>query len=107
MEVVEASNYSPPIDKLLTYGQPDPAQPEKWPNYLESGIGPEHIPDLIHMATDEQLHQADSESLEVWAQGWYGVPKSGRKRLFVALVADVALVAIVSDVADAASEKRG
>jgi hypothetical protein len=38
-----------------------------WPDYLALGLGPEHIPDLIRMATDEKLHWADSESLEVWS----------------------------------------
>jgi hypothetical protein len=39
----------------------------KHPDYLALGLGPEHIPDLIRMATDEELNQADSESLKVWA----------------------------------------
>ena len=30
------------------------------------GIGPEHIPDLIRMAVDDDLNNADSESAEVW-----------------------------------------
>jgi hypothetical protein len=38
-----------------------------WPNYLAYDLGPEHIPDLIRMATDEELQGADSESLEVWS----------------------------------------
>jgi hypothetical protein len=59
------SSYSSPVDRLLTYG--DGRNFREWPNYLELGLGPEHIPDLIRMATDEDLHWADSESLEVWA----------------------------------------
>ncbi len=42
-------------------------KPDEWPDYRELGIGPEHIPDLIRMATDEELNEADSESREVWA----------------------------------------
>jgi hypothetical protein len=62
------SNYPPPISQLLTYGDPRhlPAWPEQL-DYLPLGFGPEHIEDLIHMATDERLRWADSESLEVWA----------------------------------------
>jgi hypothetical protein len=41
--------------------------PDNWPNYLELGLGPEQIPELIRMATDEDLNWADSDSLEVWA----------------------------------------
>ncbi|HYU76437.1 MAG TPA: hypothetical protein VEL31_27520 [Ktedonobacteraceae bacterium] len=61
------TSYMPPVDQLLTYGEGKNSLPENWPNYLELGLGPEHIPDLIRMATDEELNWADSESLEVWA----------------------------------------
>lgn len=59
--------YTPPVDKLLTLGEPEPFTPDRWPNYLELGLGPEHIPDLIRMATDQELSTADSESVESWA----------------------------------------
>src|SRR5207247_2747483 len=63
------NSYAPPVDKLLTYGDAHEhgGNPQDWPEYLELGIGREHIPDLIRMATDEELRWADSESLEVWA----------------------------------------
>src|SRR5947209_6419078 len=67
METVNTSSYSPPVDQLLTYGEGHLGSPDKWLNYLELGIGPAHIPDLIRMATDEKLNWADSDSLEVWA----------------------------------------
>ena len=60
------SEYPPPVDRLLTYG--DCRELRKWPDYVaELGLGPEHIPDLIRMAMDEELRWADSDSLEVWA----------------------------------------
>jgi hypothetical protein len=62
-----ATTYQPPVDKLLTYGEPELTTSDEWPNYLELGLEPEHIPDLIRMARDEELNNADSESLEVWA----------------------------------------
>lgn len=63
---VSPRDYPPPIDKLLTYG--DARNFRKWPDYVEGlGLGPEHIPDLIRMATDEALNLGDPESLEVWA----------------------------------------
>ena len=41
---------------------------ESWPDYIEElGITAEHIPELIRMATDEALNDAEVESLEVWA----------------------------------------
>ncbi len=62
-------SYTAPVDKLLTYGDAHKVgmDPKDWPEYLELGIGPEHVPDLIRMATDEELNTADPDSLEVWA----------------------------------------
>lgn len=40
----------------------------KWPNYIEElDITSDHVPDLIRMATDDELGEADSDSTEVWA----------------------------------------
>lgn len=66
-EIDRTSSYSPPVDRLLTYGEADVVEADDWPNYLELGLGPEHIPDLIRMATDEKLNEADRDSLEFWA----------------------------------------
>lgn len=38
-----------------------------WPDYLKLGLTGEHVPELIRMALDEELHWADSESDAVWA----------------------------------------
>ncbi|WP_421657022.1 DUF1186 domain-containing protein [Leptothermofonsia sp. ETS-13] len=58
--------YLPPLDKLLTYG--DCRKIRQFPDYVEElGLKPEHIPELIRMATDSELNWADSDSLEVWA----------------------------------------
>jgi len=59
------TDYSPPVDKLLTYG--DCRDLRKWPDYLELGLTQEHVPELIRMAIDDDLNWADSDSLEVWA----------------------------------------
>jgi hypothetical protein len=67
MEVGSKTSYQPPLDKLLTCGMNDWITPGKWPDYRELGIGPEHIPDLIQMATDEELNEADAQNTEVWA----------------------------------------
>ncbi len=60
------ADYRKPVDALLTLGDTRDSM-GKWPDYSEYGIGAEHIPDLIQLATDPELHWADSESLEVWA----------------------------------------
>ena len=59
------SEYTEPVAQLLTYG--DPRDETEWPDYLSLGFTEEHIPELIKMATDEDLHWTSSESLEVWA----------------------------------------
>jgi hypothetical protein len=57
--------YAPPVDQLLSLG--DSRYMQEWPDYLRLGLGLEHIPDLIRMATDPALNDAPSERLEVWA----------------------------------------
>lgn len=58
-------DYASPVSKLLTLG--DVRGASAWLDYQELGLGPEHVPDLIRMATDEELHWGDSDSDEVWA----------------------------------------
>src|SRR5712692_5505554 len=68
---MNTTTYPSPVDKLLTIGEPDPAQPQDWLNYLELGLGPEHIPDLLRMLADNELF--DPELLKEGAEkpeGW-------------------------------------
>jgi hypothetical protein len=61
------SDYPSPVDALLTYGEVESWRHE-WPNYPAAlGLEPEHIPDLIRMATDRELNRAEGESPRVWA----------------------------------------
>ena len=53
------------MDQLLTLGEP--RDRGTWRDYRHLGLGPEHIPDLIRMATNPALNKADSESPTVWA----------------------------------------
>jgi hypothetical protein len=62
-----STDYPSPVDKLLTYGEAHRTSPENWPHYVELGLGPEHIPVLIRMATDSELNWAEGDSLQVWA----------------------------------------
>jgi hypothetical protein len=63
MESIRTNSYGPPVNQLLNYEDSHIVSPDKWPNYRELGLGSEQIPDLIRMATDEDLHEADWESL--------------------------------------------
>lgn len=58
-------SYTTPVDKLLALG--DTRQERPWRNYGALGIAPEHTPELIRMIQDEDLHEADGDSPEVWA----------------------------------------
>jgi hypothetical protein len=67
---MSTTTYTSPVDKLLTLGKPESTSPESWPNYLELGLGPEHIPELIHMATDHklsELEEDEDEDPDYWA----------------------------------------
>ncbi len=57
--------YGPPLDRLLRAGKL-PREGEKG-CYAKMGIGREHVPDLIRMATDEALHTGPEGSQIVWA----------------------------------------
>src|SRR5258708_16401733 len=68
---MSTTTYTPPVDKLLTLGEPQPFAPDNWPNYLELGIGPKHIPDLIRMAKDHEIRsiehkEGEEEDPEFW-----------------------------------------
>ncbi|MFW6136222.1 MAG: SEC-C metal-binding domain-containing protein [Chloroflexota bacterium] len=56
---------SPPVSELLTLGEC--SRQKTWPDYLALGLGLEHVPDLIRMALDQALHEADSDSNLIWA----------------------------------------
>jgi hypothetical protein len=69
---MNTTTYTSPVDKLLTLGEPESVLPEKWPDYLELGLGPEHIPELIRMAIDHELRniepeEDEEEDPEFWA----------------------------------------
>ncbi|HEY1348080.1 MAG TPA: hypothetical protein VGF67_00470 [Ktedonobacteraceae bacterium] len=68
MEQERTFGYQPPVEGLLTYRDESIwTLPENWPDYRALGIGPEHIPALIQMATDDILHELSEERIELWA----------------------------------------
>ncbi|BAZ10685.1 hypothetical protein NIES4071_25080 [Calothrix sp. NIES-4071] len=62
-----SSSYPSPVNKLLTYG--DCSQIKGMPDYVgELGFTSSHIPDLIRMASDEELLIGASDTdLQAWA----------------------------------------
>jgi hypothetical protein len=62
------ANYPPPLDRLLTYGDPGFQQRAEWPDYVAMcQRGPRHVPALIRRRSDDDLNEADTDSPEVWA----------------------------------------
>jgi HEAT repeat protein len=59
------TDYEALVAKLLRMG--DAREMRHWPNYRALGLGPEHVPDLIRVALDEELNRGDSESDAIWA----------------------------------------
>ncbi len=67
--------YSDPVARLLTIGDPREIHSKAdwrggldWPDYpAEYGLTEKDVPELIRMATDDELNQAWSDTKEVWA----------------------------------------
>lgn len=78
--------YSDPVAKLLSYGKCENF--EEWPDYLEMGFNESHIPELIKMATDQDLHRDSSESDNVWApvHAWRALGQLGAEEAFEPLL---------------------
>lgn len=61
---MSTSTYTSPVNKLLSIGEPESVNPDHWPNYIELGLGPEDVSELIRMATDRQLRDLEEEVYE-------------------------------------------
>ncbi|HBN07800.1 MAG TPA: hypothetical protein DD435_03830 [Cyanobacteria bacterium UBA8530] len=62
------TQYAPPLDRLLTYGEPEFAPPERWRPYVsELGLTLDDVPELVRMTNDQDLNSAKSDDPRVWA----------------------------------------
>ncbi|HTZ71537.1 MAG TPA: SEC-C metal-binding domain-containing protein [Acetobacteraceae bacterium] len=60
--------YQEPLAALVALGRPPNFQTDLWPDYpAEFGLGPEHIDELIRMATDLDLYGPAENSPEDWS----------------------------------------
>jgi hypothetical protein len=57
--------YPPPLDRLLELGGLF-TRSRQWRDYLQMGFGPEHVPDLLRMASDPELNHADEDDPRVY-----------------------------------------
>ena len=64
-----AHNYSPSVNKLLTFGDPTDFYESngEWTNYLDLGFGPDDIPELIRLIGDDSLRSEDATEEEYCA----------------------------------------
>jgi hypothetical protein len=60
------TSYHPPVARLLTLGR-EPAARRTWPDYRHLGLTAEHVPQLVRMATDPALLDAEDRTPAVWA----------------------------------------
>ena len=60
------STYHAPVEQLLKLGE-ESIRKLVWLDYLQMGISDQDIPELIRMATDEDLLWSPQESRRVWA----------------------------------------
>ena len=62
------ADYADPVCQLLTLGEPHESTPEQWPDYpARFGFGQEHVPELIRMACDLELHDSHIDDAPAWA----------------------------------------
>ena len=80
------ASYQPPLDQLLTLGQPKRHGTEV--DYAKLGIGREHVPELIRMATDQALNSGPSDSKLVWApvHAWWALAQLRAEEAVVPLL---------------------
>jgi hypothetical protein len=91
------SNYSPPVDQLLKLGRPVGINTKV--DYRALGIGPEHIPDLLRLLTDETLLGKEPEA---YAQihAWRALAQLGAREAIDPLLDILAKNAAEEDFSD-------
>jgi len=64
-----SETYREPVARLLSLGDPRQGNQttSEWLDYPGLGLTAEDVPELARMALDQNLHEADPESAEVWA----------------------------------------
>jgi hypothetical protein len=67
LEIMAITDYTEPLTQLLTQGECSRKGTESWLDYSTLGITSNDIPDLIHMATDDELYEQDGEAAASWA----------------------------------------
>jgi hypothetical protein len=84
--MVSEKYYPEPVHSLLTLGEADW---QEWADYKALGFDQEHIPDLIHMATDPFLI-LEAEEPEFWApvHAWRALAQLDARKAIDPLIGD-------------------
>ena len=61
---IAEDQYPPPVKQLLSLGE---VRRDETRDYAALGISPKDVPELIRMATDQELHNGPQNSLVVWS----------------------------------------
>jgi HEAT repeat protein len=64
-----SETYRDPVAQLLTLGDPrqEGRMASEWRDYPALGLTAEHVPELVRMTLDKDLHWTALEGAEVWA----------------------------------------
>jgi HEAT repeat protein len=94
---MDEQTYLPPVSELLTLGACEVGG--EWLDYTALGIGPEHIPELIRMAMDPELHEAyvEETGADAAIHAWRAL---GQLRAEAAIEPLVQLLTRIDDEAD-------
>lgn len=98
-----ASKLAPPTEPMPTFEEiraqiaaiqnskhePHPFRSDNWPDYLQFGIVPEHVPSLLAMMQDDSLIYAGEQSSESWAplHAWRAIGQLRAEEVIEPLVA--------------------
>jgi hypothetical protein len=64
---MSTASYAPPLDQFFNYGDCNKL-PQEWANYVEElGLTEAHIPELIRLAIDKELHWGYADDPATWA----------------------------------------
>lgn len=72
------SSYQGPLDRLIKLGA-EPARRRVWPDYRHLGLAERHVPALIQIATDPDLHAEGRADRASWApvHAWRALAQLG------------------------------
>ncbi|HET7234470.1 MAG TPA: hypothetical protein VFJ16_30940 [Longimicrobium sp.] len=83
-----STSYQAPLERLRKLGA-EPARRRTWPDYRHLGLTERHVPGLIQIATDPELHAEGRMDRESWApvHAWRALAQLGATTAVTPLLA--------------------